>query len=62
LFSLFGYLGDEAEDMFNTGLDVASKLVYACSLMVVNFTVFNQVRLSVEPDSLAVSTFNNDLV
>jgi len=43
LFSLFGYLGDEAEDMFNTGLDVASKLVYACSLMVVNFTVFNQV-------------------
>jgi len=43
LLSLFGYLGDEAEDMYYTGLDVASKLVYACSLMVVNFTVFNQV-------------------
>lgn len=42
--SMFGLLRDETEEVLNALLDLAAKLVYAVSLMVLNFTVIDQVR------------------
>eukprot|EP00238_Polyblepharides_amylifera_P002713 CAMPEP_0196580366 /NCGR_PEP_ID=MMETSP1081-20130531/28585_1 /TAXON_ID=36882 /ORGANISM="Pyramimonas amylifera, Strain CCMP720" /LENGTH=311 /DNA_ID=CAMNT_0041900217 /DNA_START=442 /DNA_END=1377 /DNA_ORIENTATION=+ len=43
LCQLGGFLSSEAEEIGNTVLDLAAKLVYTVCLMVVNFTVIDQV-------------------
>eukprot|EP00241_Pyramimonas_parkeae_P018551 CAMPEP_0114320872 /NCGR_PEP_ID=MMETSP0059-20121206/26217_1 /TAXON_ID=36894 /ORGANISM="Pyramimonas parkeae, Strain CCMP726" /LENGTH=421 /DNA_ID=CAMNT_0001448397 /DNA_START=538 /DNA_END=1803 /DNA_ORIENTATION=+ len=42
VMSMFGLLRDETEEVLNALLDLAAKLVYAVSLMVLNFTVIDQ--------------------